>query len=172
MRKVEVPPIRGKSKREATSLAIPEGSIAWAQGMFWKYIPPPWDQQKPITVEQPPIGAQFTESNKPMDTIQMIGKPGAQVPENITIDLGVADIVVSDRGRSIKYFGRGLDTDVGETVDSNTIGMTVGRNRPEILESYGKKPQRQGKNRFTFPKTHTRGRKHEKDTTLVRGVRM
>jgi len=112
---------------------IPEGAIAWKQGELmvdgeqkpvWKYIPPPWSQEKPITLYAPPVGAVRTEGRTPSETVQMIGDPGARVPQTISIDLGIADIEVSEHGRRIKFSGKGLETDVGGK-PSPTQGMSI-----------------------------------------------
>lgn len=104
---------------------IPSGSIAWKQGLFWKYIPPPWNQQKPITVKNPPIGARFIGEKTPDKTIQMIGKPGAKVPKSVTVDLGVVDIKIEDYGQRIGFSGRGLETVTGHSIPGATTGMSI-----------------------------------------------
>jgi len=103
---------------------IPPGSITWKQGIFWKYIPPPWLQDKPITIKTAPVGA-ILKGRTPAQTIQMIGKPGAEVPESFVIDMGVTDIYVSDYGKKIKFKGRGLKTRASG-VRSRTKGMRQG----------------------------------------------
>jgi len=113
---------------------IPAGSIAWRQGMLkvgeelrpvWKYIPPPFDQPKPITLLAPPAGADRVEMRTPRETIQMIGEPSGPVPEHISIDLGVADVYVTDFGRNIKYTGKGLETIVGKRIMVPEKGMSI-----------------------------------------------
>jgi hypothetical protein len=104
---------------------IPEGSIAWRQGFVWKYIPPPYDQEKPITLGNPPAGAIRTEMHTPQETIQVIGQAGAPIPEAISIDLGVVDILITDSGRNIRYVGKGMQTDVGERIIGPEKGMSI-----------------------------------------------
>ena len=101
--------------------------------MFWKWIPhqdftagkKPRTLQKGIT----PMGARFINLRTPQDTIQMIGDPGAPVP-NVSIDLGVADIYISDQAQSIEYRGRGLETDVGGRVAGPAKGMSIPATEP------------------------------------------
>jgi hypothetical protein len=104
---------------------IPPGSITWKQGAFWKYIPPPYNQLKPITIKEAPAGARLT-GRKPLDTIQIIGEARG-VPEKITVDLGFVDILVT-KGRDIDFVGDGLYTDAGTNLSSQTKGMSIGDN--------------------------------------------
>lgn len=112
--------------------------------MFWKWIPREdytTGAAKPRTLPRgvTPIGARFIDLRKPTDTIQMIGDPGASVPD-VAVDLGVADIFISDQAQTIQYTGKGERTNVGEGVDSPTMGMTVGNgggiNRPAMTNYY------------------------------------
>ena len=112
-----------KRQGEKGGHLIPNGSIAWRQGIFWKFIPPPWNQQKPITLKNPPHGAINTGGRTPQQTIQMIGKSGARVPKTASVDLGVVDILIDDYGKAIRFVGRGLETQVGSL--SKTTGMSV-----------------------------------------------
>jgi hypothetical protein len=106
---------------------VPQGSIAWRQGIFWKYIPPPFTQDKPITLPKgrTPIGAKFTDLRTPEQTIQMIGESRARVPDRISVDKGVVDIFIKDGGKSIEFAGKGLTTNVGERIDDPAKGMSV-----------------------------------------------
>jgi hypothetical protein len=108
----------------------PNGSITWKQGTprggeVWKYIPPPWNQKKPLTLRRPPRGAVRTNLSTPEETIQVIGRSKVRVPKTASIDLGVTDIIISNYGRKIDFKGRGQDTDVGKEIPSNTKGMSV-----------------------------------------------
>jgi hypothetical protein len=104
---------------------IPEGSITWKQGMFWKYIPPPWVQEKPISLKYPPEGAKNIGERTPEQTIQMLGDPGAKVPKEVAIDLGVVDIMIKNYGKDIKFTGKGLETVVGKSLSTATKGMSI-----------------------------------------------
>lgn len=115
---LETPISEGKIPKK-----IPAGSVTWAMGMFWKYIPPPYNQRKPITLSAPPIGAVNTGSNKPKDTIQVIGKASG-VPRRIDVDLGWVDITIVN-GRVIEFKGGGEDTNTGTRIDSPTMGMDL-----------------------------------------------
>lgn len=115
---------------------IPAGSIAWKQGIVWKYIPPPWKQEKPISLRHPPIGAQHTGDKTPKQTIQMIGKPKAKVPRDASIDLGVVDIKVSNYGKKIEFTGKGLETSVGQSLASPTVGMSIPASAPVKVKGY------------------------------------
>jgi len=138
-------PQLGEIEEEPTK--IPRGSITWGQGIFWKYIPPPWDQNKPITLKYPPVGAKNTDSNVPSETIQMIGKPRAKVPYAVNIDLGIADIAITKGGKSIKFTGKGLETDVGRRMPSTTQGMSL---EEDILELGVAESTRRPKRKVTY----------------------
>jgi hypothetical protein len=116
-----LPLMRGKERIQE----IPRGSIAWRQGMVWKYIPPPWRQTKPITLKNPPKGALRTGDKTPQQTIQMIGKPKAKVPKSASIDLGVVDIQISNYGKAIEFTGKGEETVAGHSIASATMGMSI-----------------------------------------------
>lgn len=109
-----------KKKRQR----IPPGSVTWAQGMVWRYIPPPYNPPVPITLWAAPIGARNTDSNKPEDTIQVIGGRKG-VPPVIMMDLGVEDIKITN-GRKIEFTSdREFLTDVGTSLPSKTRGMST-----------------------------------------------
>lgn len=115
-------PLPEDDKKPTTD--IPAGSIAWRQGIVWKYIPPPWLQDKPISTRMAPTGATLG-GRTPAQTVQMIGKPDASVPESFVIDMGVTDIYVTDYGKTIKFKGKGLKTRASG-VRSRTKGMRQG----------------------------------------------
>jgi len=104
---------------------LPKGSWAWRQGFVWKFVPPPWNQDKPITLDHPPMGATNLGEKTPEKTIQMIGKPKAKVPKDASIDLGVVDIKISNYGKRIDFVGKGLETVAGHSIASTTKGMSV-----------------------------------------------
>lgn len=106
---------------------IAAGSWAWKQGAFWKYVPPPWDQERPITLPKGvvPIGAINTHLRTPQETIQVIGSSESPVPESASIDLGVVDVFITDYGRRISFMGKGTRTDVGERIPRATQGMSI-----------------------------------------------
>jgi len=110
---------------------IPNGSIAWKQGMFWKYIPPPWNQQKPITLRNMPKGAR-AGGRTPAQTVQMIGEPDANVPSSVSVDLGVVDLYITEKGKHIEFSGGGLKTTVGDRLSSSTKGMSVGASASKV----------------------------------------
>jgi hypothetical protein len=107
-----------------TYAKVPKGSIAWRQGVVWKYIPPPWTQEKPISLKQAPLGAK-TGGRTPKETIQMIGQPGSPVPRTVSVDLGIADILIEDYGKRITFTGHGLETSVGHSMAGPTRGMSL-----------------------------------------------
>jgi len=84
---------------------VPKGSIAWRQGLFWKYIPPPWTQEKPFTLKNPPHGAK-TGGRTPRETVQMIGTPEAKVPKSVSVHLGVVDLLIDNYGQTITFTGK------------------------------------------------------------------
>ncbi len=109
--------------------AIPEGSIAYKKGLFWKYIPPQdfRDGVKPQTLPRgvAPRGADTSGGNSPYTTIQRIGTSDARVPERISVDEGVVDAFITSSGDKIGYSGGGLETNVGDRDPSPTKGMSV-----------------------------------------------
>lgn len=126
---------------------IPSGSITWRQGLYWKYIPPPFDIDKPITLRQPPVGATKTGATgkrSAYETIQIIGKPKVAVPERVSVDLGWTDIFVTDYGTKIAFESGGEKTDVGKGMPSPTRGLSVGgavsKIRGESTEGLSKLP--------------------------------
>ena len=130
-------PFRGKKAREERK-RITLGSITWYQGELlrgrgeerrlypvWKYIPPPWKGLKAQTLYAPPLGAVRTGLRTAKGTIQIIGKPGRHVPESVSLDLGAFDVFISNYGRKIDFRAGGERTDVGKSLDSPTVGMSV-----------------------------------------------
>jgi hypothetical protein len=109
---------------------IPMGSIAFKQGMFWKWIPPEDFRNgvKPRTLPRGvhPRGAVLSGGNSPYTTIQRIGTSDAVVPEKISVDMGVTDYFITNSGGEISFSGKGLKTDVGIRMAGPTQGMTVG----------------------------------------------
>lgn len=114
------------------------GSITWYQGEIlrgkgearrlypvWKYIPPPWKGLKALTLYAPPLGAVKTDLRTAKGTIQIIGKPGRNVPESVSLDLGAFDVFISNYGRNIDFRAGGERTDVGKSLDSPTVGMSI-----------------------------------------------
>ena len=113
---------------------IPEGSIAWRMGSLlrkgvlrpqWFYIKAPWTQETPISLDYPPLGAKNTGETTPKKTIQMIGEPKAKVPKEVSVDLGVVDIIIRDYGTRIEFKGGGLETVAGKSLASTTRGMSI-----------------------------------------------
>ena len=47
------------------------------------------------------------------------------MPQKISIDMGVTDILIYNAGRRIVYSGKGGDTDVGITLPDPNVGMSV-----------------------------------------------
>ena len=112
---------------------VPPGSIAWASGMLkrgdrtesrWWFIPPPYSFDDAIPLSAPPKGAKNTSSTSPFETIQVIGQAKSRVPHLIRKDLGWADIEIV-KGRTIRFTGGGLGTDVGVNIPDNTKGITI-----------------------------------------------
>ena len=105
---------------------IPAGSIAWKQGITWWHIPPPWVRETPVPSRYPPMGAVNVGGRTPKETVQMIGKARAPVPEAASIDLGVVDIFISNYGKKIEFGGEGEETKVGMSLPTPTRGMSIG----------------------------------------------
>jgi hypothetical protein len=81
---------------------------------------------KPKSLSAPPKGAVRTDSNIPSETIQVIGRSRtARVPKSISIDMGITDVYTSDSGKSISFKGKGTQTNAGDRIPSNTIGMGI-----------------------------------------------
>ena len=107
----------------------------------WYFIPPPYDQNKPISLSAPPLGAIHTDSASPYDTIQVIGRSRkATVPASISFDLGITDGFITDYGRKISFKGKGTKTDVGKRLPENTRGMSVNRSGVEIDDEFPSQP--------------------------------
>lgn len=130
-----------KAKIVGKQARLPEGSIAFRQGAFWKYLSPPWDQVKLITLRSgiTPMGAKNTHLRTPQETVQKIGEPKAPVPESLSADLGIADLEITNYGQNIEYAGKGLETNVGGRVGITTKGLSVpsrGIGRPALGDIY------------------------------------
>jgi len=132
------PRLPGEAIEREDKKEVPLGSITWYQGEIlrgrgsarhlvpvWKYIAPPWADMKPETLYAPPMGALRTDEKTAKGTIQMIGRPGAKVPETVSIDLGAFDIFIDNYGQAIEYRAGGEKTDVGERLPSPTVGMSL-----------------------------------------------
>jgi len=103
----------------------------------WYFIPPPYNQNKPISLSAPPLGALHTDSASPYDTIQVIGRSRkSTVPASISFDLGITDGFITDYGRKISFGGKGTETDVGERLPETTRGMSVNRPGVEIDDDF------------------------------------
>lgn len=92
----------------------------------WYFIPPPYDMSKPISLSAPPHGAVNITSNSPYDTIQVIGRSRTStVPQTVSIDMGIKDILISNFGQDIAFYNKGTMTDVGTREPSTTKGMSI-----------------------------------------------
>ncbi len=112
-----------------SGVEVTPGTLAWRQGAFYRWIPPPWNQLKPKSSRTPPIG--FVERGRtPRETVQIIGKPDSKVPKSVSIDLGVVDIFIEDYGKTIRFKGEGETTIAGESIQSPTMGMSVPATTP------------------------------------------
>jgi len=151
---------------------LPEGTIAFKMGALWKYLTPPWTQRKFLTLPKGavPTGAVNTDLRSPYQTIQMIGKPRAEVPETISGDLGITDFEIYNYGRNIHFAGRGTLTNVGERLESPTKGMSI----PSVgIEEYRfaevqTKPKRRP---FRRPEARKYGRSRKKRNSLYEVTR-
>lgn len=119
----------GKSEgeeEEKKRRRVPKGTIAFRMGMFWKCLPPPWEQNKLITLSRgvAPLGADV-RGRTPQETLQVIGEPESEVPETISIDLGVTDAEIIGGGKVIRFAGGGQFTDVGDRIYSPTRGISI-----------------------------------------------
>jgi len=146
---------------------LPEGTIAFKMGTFWKYMTPPWTQRKFLTLPKGavPAGAINTGLRSPYQTIQVIGKPRAEVPETISADIGIADIEIYDYGRSIRFAGRGTLTNVGERLESSTKGISI----PSVgIEDYrfAKVQTKPKRKLFRRPEARKYGRSRKKRNWL------
>lgn len=120
---------------------LPEGSMAWKQGWTWRWVPrEDWlagkaTKPKALRKGVTPIGARFTDKRTPAETIQIIGDAGASVPD-LSVDLGIADVFVTNKAQDIQFTGKGEWTNVGERDSSPTKGMSLGVNRPSMTDFY------------------------------------
>ncbi len=118
----------GPPEKAIKEVEVPPGSIVWRMGALKggdviKYIPPPYTQLKPITlVGRRPVG--YRDLGKtPRETIQIIGT-AEKIPKRVSVDLGIADILILD-GKRIEFTGGGLMTDVGTRIPATTMGMSI-----------------------------------------------
>jgi hypothetical protein len=117
-----------KEKGKKTTLEVPDGTWAWKQGFGWRWFPPPYNALKPYFSFQPPAGAINTNLRTPAETIQIIGDP-TNVPDEVGIDLGVVDILLTKKPKPrITFRGKGLETIVGGRIQSPTHGLGVPAN--------------------------------------------
>ena len=125
----------------------------------WYFIPPPYDQETPISINAPPLGALRTGSHSPYDTIQIVGRSRkGRIPKSVTIDLGWTDILVTD-GKHIEFQSKGETTDVGTRLPSPTRGMSVEDIGERLdVEPFEEAPARRGVNRPTMGKKKPAGR--------------
>jgi len=133
---------------------IPEGSITWKMGLFWKHIAPPWTQRKPFTLPKgiAPLGAVRTHLRTPAETIQVIGSSKG-VPKTISIDLGITDAYISNYGTKITFAGEGEHTDAGISLDSPTVGMSIPASIRARVRAKPKKKKKQKLSRYEYATT-------------------
>ena len=114
-------------KERRRQVSLPQGTIAYKMGAFWKYLPPPWTQRRILTlpIGVIPMGAINIGLRTPKETIQMIGKADAEVPQSISADMGITDVEIFNYGKDIRFSGRGTLSNVGERIESTTIGMSI-----------------------------------------------
>ena len=79
-------------------------------------------QEKPISLDHPPLGAKNTDETTPEKTIQMIGKSKAKVPKSASLDLGIMDVFISNYGQEIDFKSGGLETVAGERIAVLLLG--------------------------------------------------
>ncbi len=164
--------VLGRVQISGKRAKLPDGSVTFKQGWTWKWIPREdfHDGIKPRSLPKgiTPIGARFTHLRTPEETIQMIGDPGASVPD-ISIDLGVADILITDQAQTIRYTGKGEETVVGERIATTTKGMSIpatGISRPDI----GTVTPATSINRTAISATSRPPRKGKRTEPAVRGI--
>lgn len=129
-------------KGEAAKLEkdrYPDGTIVWRMGKtdgdVYKIIPPPYTMLKPITSKHPPKGMTKTKGT-PQETLTFIG--GKLPFKNVSFDLGVTDGFIDVKSRTIKFTGRGQETNVGTRIESTTKGVALTDN-PPLLEQLTKR---------------------------------
>lgn len=115
--------------KEWKKSGFPAGTITWKQGMFWKVIPPPYDKDRPISMFDPPIGAQNVDATGEGASYKTLQVLGDKVPEDVKVDLGWADVIITTDPETkkprIQYLQGGLETNVGDREPSNYSGMTI-----------------------------------------------
>lgn len=125
----------------------PVGSIVWKQGLFWKFVPPPYER-KPITTKLIPRGARLT-GRTPKQTLQIIG--GRITKETVFVDMGIVVVRVSDWGNDIDFFRSskaGRKTEVVEEAaeEAESVVEPVVRARPKYTVAVGQtKPKRKSR---------------------------
>ena len=101
------------------------------------------------------------------------------VPKEVNIDLGFADIAITN-GNEIRFTGKGLQTNVGTRLASNTKGMSVdggGEYLDSDTDETVSNRKAGGVNRTQFAKkVVSRKTKHKKDEydsiTSLKGLRL
>jgi hypothetical protein len=68
----------------------------------------------------------------PQETLQIIGRPGASIPQTVSFNLGVVDGLINTQKMSIDFSGGGLTTDVGK-LGNPTTGMSIPAVTPQRL---------------------------------------
>jgi hypothetical protein len=130
-----LPPVSNEEAKKM--VAIPQGSIAWRQGELFgkeeiKYIPPPYNQPKPITLLGKKPAGWLEKGRTPQETLQIIGEPGVSIPQTVSFNLGVVDGLINTQKMSIDFTGGGLATDVGK-LGNPTTGMSIPAVTPQRL---------------------------------------
>lgn len=94
-----LPPSGGAGEKV---IDVPPGSTAWKQGLFYAYVPPPY-KEKPIFSLAPIHGFIERGSNRPKETLQIIG--GRNLPQKIVITqgLGIQAAVITEGGKKIDF---------------------------------------------------------------------
>jgi len=86
-------------------VVVPLGSLVWAAGTIgrgvsrvqtvrWYYLPPPYTGGA-IPIQGPPRGAKNPKGTRPLDTVQIVGRPRKAVPA-VRVDLGFAEVLAAN----------------------------------------------------------------------------
>jgi hypothetical protein len=127
---IELPMLGGGSG--SASPTVPNGSLVWKRGIFWKALAPPYKQSKPVTLRNMPRGAYNGDTAQ--DTLQIIGNSRTAIPNRIYIDEGIVDYFITGNGKSVEFSGKGENTNVGTRLSSFTRGMSIDDDGGDYLD--------------------------------------
>jgi len=92
------PAIEAENRRKRK---FPLGSVCWRQGIFWITIYPPYKKENVMYTRKPPRGVSVAKG--PKSAYETVTKLGFQVPDRVLHDMGIMDVVITKKGKSIRF---------------------------------------------------------------------